>query len=347
MAQRALHGVNLTGWLTLEAWVTPTLFADSGALDESALIGSIGRDEYRRRLEAHRSGFVRQADFNQIAARGFNAVRLPVPWYVFGSDGPRPGPFVGCLAQVDDAFDWADEIGLKIVVDLAITPGAEGAEADLVRNHTDFAHYRNDMLDVVRGLCKRYGSRVAFAGIEVADTPRIQTRRGFSVSEGVALHQLRNYYRDAYAIVREEAGADPLFVIPDGGRPGAWNRFMAHDRYENVLIDCHLFHYNDRVDRVGPSGIRELVERSKASLRAVEKSGLPAMVGKWSGSLPFADTITTPEGRIALERIYISEQLATFKPCAAWFFQTWKTEGRLAGWDARVSLSSFERRMLA
>ena len=33
MAQRALHGVNLTGWLTLEAWVTPTLFADSGALD--------------------------------------------------------------------------------------------------------------------------------------------------------------------------------------------------------------------------------------------------------------------------------------------------------------------------
>ena len=108
MAQRALHGVNLTGWLTLEAWVTPTLFADSGALDESALIGSIGRDEYRRRLEAHRSGFVRQADFNQIAARGFNAVRLPVPWYVFGTDGPRPGPFVGCLAQVADAFDWAD-----------------------------------------------------------------------------------------------------------------------------------------------------------------------------------------------------------------------------------------------
>ena len=108
MAQRALHGVNLTGWLTLEAWVTPTLFADSGALDESALIGSIGRDEYRRRLEAHRSGLVRQADFNQIAARGFNAVRLPVPWYVFGTDGPRPGPFVGCLAQVDDAFDWAE-----------------------------------------------------------------------------------------------------------------------------------------------------------------------------------------------------------------------------------------------
>ena len=42
MAARVLHGVNLAGWLTLEPWVTPRLFADSGALDEDALIASIG-----------------------------------------------------------------------------------------------------------------------------------------------------------------------------------------------------------------------------------------------------------------------------------------------------------------
>ena len=128
---------------------------------------------------------------------------------------------------------------------------------------------------------------------------------------------------------------------------GTWQGAGLLSQESTIRVRLLTRNANDRVDRVGPSGIRELVERSKASLRAVEKSGLPAMVGKWSGSLPFADTITTPEGRIALERIYISEQLATFKPCAAWFFQTWKTEGRLAGWDARVSLSSFERRMLA
>ena len=122
---------------------------------------------------------------------------------------------------------------------------------------------------------------------------------------------------------------------------------MAHDRYENVWLDSHLFHYNDRVKAAGPVGIRELVDSSRASLKKAAKSSLPTMVGKWSGSLPFADSITTPEGRIALERVYISEQITAFKPCAAWFFQTWKTEGRLAGWDARVSLSSFERRMLA
>ena len=54
----------------------------------------------------------------------------------------------------------------------------------------------------------------------------------------------------------------------------------------------------------------------------------------------------TAEGRIALERIYVSRQLAAYDGCPAWFFQTWKTAARLSAWDARITLSSFERDML-
>ena len=79
MLLRAFHGVNLSGWLTLESWVTPELFADSGALDEPSLIASLGRKRYRQLVERHRDSFMSQADFTQIASRGFNAVRLPVP----------------------------------------------------------------------------------------------------------------------------------------------------------------------------------------------------------------------------------------------------------------------------
>ena len=70
------------------------------------------------------------------------------------------------------------------------------------------------------------------------------------------------------------------------------------------------------------------------------------MVGKWSASLPTPDGSMTAEGRIALERIYASGQLAAYRGCPAWFFQTWKTSAFLAGWDARVALASFERGML-
>jgi glucan 1,3-beta-glucosidase len=92
--------------------------------------------------------------------------------------------------------------------------------------------------------------------------------------------------------------------------------------------------------------VRTLVDRSRRYLAKARKSGLPTMVGKWSASLPYADAMMTPEGQIALVRVYISEQLNAFADCPGWFFQCWKTSGRLVGWDARVALASFERRML-
>lgn len=347
MGDRALHGVNLTGWLTLEPWVTPSLFADSGTLEEAALAQALGRRRYAEAVRHHRATFLSQSDFVQIAARGFNAVRLVVPWYWLGSDGPDAGPFRGCVREVDEAMDWADEIDLKVILALGLAPGAEGVAASLVRNHDDFAHYRDDMVAVVGALAKRYGTRQALAGIELADAPKGQTRRGLALTDGVPLHLLRNYYRDAYDAVRANAGNDLVVVMPDAGCHDAWGRFMAQRHYRNAWMDCTLYRYLDQVGPTGPLGVRQLAQRSSAELAQLAKSGLPVMVGKWSGSLPYADSATTPEGSIALERVFLSEQIEAFSSCPAWFFQTWKTEGRLRGWDARISLASFERRMLA
>ena len=121
---------------------------------------------------------------------------------------------------------------------------------------------------------------------------------------------------------------------------------MAQDAYHNVWLDCHLFHHTDHVDAAGPSAVRKLVDKSRSYLAKARKSGLPTMVGKWSASLPYADSMMTPEGQIALARVYVSEQLTAFSDCPGWFFQTWKTSGKLVGWDARVALATFERRML-
>lgn len=346
MAAFVPHGVNLTGWLTLESWVTPELFADSGALDEVSLIGSIGNRRYTEVVERHRASFLGPSDFKQIAARGFNAVRLPVPWYVFGKKGPEPGPYVGCLQSVENAFNWAEDIGLKILLVLAISPGSTDEARSLVRDQVDFKEYRADMLDVIKMLAHRYALREGFLGIEVADDPHLQVRRGVSFSEGLAKHTLRNYYRDAYKVIRRETGPDTLVVFPDGGQLMALRTFRAKDKYENVWLDCHLLHHTDNVDAAGPSAVRKLVDKSRTSLEEAAKTGVPTMVGKWSASLPFADAMMTPEGRIALARVYVSEQLAAFRRCPGWFFQTWKTSGRLVGWDARIALASFERRML-
>ena len=346
MANHPLHGVNLTGWLTLESWVTPELFAEAGALDERALVDALGPDRYAECVRAHREEFVTREDFVKIAARGFNAVRLPVPWYVYGDEGPEPGPYVGCIELVDQALDWAEEIGLNVVFALAINPGGPHADDGMAPDNADCHVPRERILDVVYALAKRYASRVGFFGLGLADDVVPQVRRGLALTDGVPQHRLRNYYREAYELVRNAAGEDPVVIMPDGGVPGGWGRFMAQRHYKNVWLDCHLDRTSTRVDVSGPSGVRRLVAAHAKHLREAKRSGMPVMVGKWSSSLPIADSQMTPEGRIALERVYTSEQLGTYEKCPAWFFNTWKTSGMLAGWDARVALATFERGMI-
>lgn len=345
MVERAtLHGVNLTGWLNLESWVTPDLFAGTGSLGEGGVLEVLGRELYRDLIDEHRDTFITEEDFTLIARRGFNAVRLPVPWYVLGRKGPEPGPYIGCLEHVDHAMEWAAQNNLRVLLLLAIGPGKPNEEQSVSKSGRN---HRGAMLEVLSALARRYAHAPALMGFEVADEPVVQRRQGFfGITEGVPLHVLRNYYRDAYETIRVAAGEGPRIVLPDAGMPSMWRAFMTSRKYKNVWLDCHLYHYTDHLDATGPAGTAELVQKSKHTLAQARKSGLPVMVGAWSAALPFADSLMTPEGRIALERVYCSEQITAFEDLPAWFFQTWKTGAHLSGWDSRIALASFERSML-
>jgi glucan 1,3-beta-glucosidase len=127
---------------------------------------------------------------------------------------------------------------------------------------------------------------------------------------------------------------------------------MAQRQYQNVWLDCHLDKPSAIMADMGYApgastlGVRHIMAAIHRHIREDQRSGLPVMVGKWSSALPIADAAMTPEGRVALERIYSSEQLTAYEKLPAWFFQTWKTTGRLSSWDARVALSSFERGLI-
>lgn len=342
-SRQVYHGVNLSGWLVLETWVTPSLFAGTGAFDEPSLANAMDSDRYANMLAHHRDTFVTERDFLKIAARGYNSVRLQVPWFVFGEQGPMPGPSAGCLSYVDAAFDWAEAAGIDVLLDIASAPGTDPSSP--ASFFGDVESFRSAVLDVTGGLCARYAERENFLGIEPIDEIQGRARRGFSITEGVPPHLLRNFYREAYEVVRAAAGPRPVFVVNDAGIPASWRAFMAPKRYVNVWLDSHVYHYAESMNASGPTGVRRLVDESAAYLGQARRSGLPVMVGEWSAALPLADAGMTPEGRIALERVYSAGQMSAFAGSAAWFFQTWKTEGRLSSWDARVALSSFEKGM--
>ena len=347
METKALRGVNLAGWLRLESWVTPDLFADSGALEEDSLVRALEPKVYAELVKEHRESFITLADFERLAARGLNAVRIEVPWYVFGGRGPATSGRIGCIEHVDAALDWAGQTDVKVL--LAVIPDTEFVSlvADASSNSPVTARRREEHLRVISSLAKRYRDNEAFLGIELGDEIKARKRKFLTYTEGIPLHVIRNYYREGYEAVRRVAGTRPVVVIPDAGEPGAWKNFMAHDRYENVWLDIHPYRIVNDETTAAPTSTRVVMGRIREGLTQAKRSKLPVMAGKWSASLPLADSSLTPEGRRALERLFTSQQLAAYEGCKAWFFHTWKTATRLSGWDARIALSSFERSLLS
>ena len=55
-----LRGANLGGWLVLEKWMTPALFADSDAVDECTFMQT---EHAIEKLTRHRDTFVTEDDW--------------------------------------------------------------------------------------------------------------------------------------------------------------------------------------------------------------------------------------------------------------------------------------------
>ena len=94
-----IKGVNLGNWLVLEKWMSPDLFAGTEAEDETQLCSDLDDVAKRERLTVHRDSYVTERDFAYLANRHIDAVRIPVPFFVFG-DYP---PYLGCAEYLDRA----------------------------------------------------------------------------------------------------------------------------------------------------------------------------------------------------------------------------------------------------
>ena len=349
-----IRGVNLSGWFILEPWVTPSLFAATGASNDGELQQVLGAVAYNERVREHYETFISEADFKRMSAMGLNAVRIPLPWHVFGSQTDRES-YISCIDYIDRALEWAEKYEMRVLLDLATVPGGQGdangssVTPDIVGDWHSSVSGRAVALETLERLAERYGERDGLLGIELLDSPVMSVRKNlFTVTEGIPSHYLRNFYCDAYEAIRRHMPSRKVIVFSDSGHPGAWKRFMAGDRYQNVVMDLHLYHFRDETaqDITTPRGLAAALGRNKDLIRRATDLGFPVFVGEWSGAAVLAGSSLTPEGRRAYERVFVSNQLATFDDADGWFFQTWKTERRIAAWDARVALAPLERAMM-
>ena len=154
-----IKGVNLGNWLVLEKWMSPALFDGTTAEDEYYLPTQLSRDAYEARIKVHRSEYISERDFATIARIGLNTVRIPIPYFIFGD---RP-PFIGCIEELDKAFNWAEKYGLRILIDLHTVPmsqnGFDNGGISGVCKWSQLPEEVDFVVDLLGRLAERYGRR--------------------------------------------------------------------------------------------------------------------------------------------------------------------------------------------
>ena len=339
-----IRGVNLGGWLVLEKWMTPALFEGLAATDETTWCVELGADAAPR-LQAHRESFITRADFEWLAARGINAVRLPVGHWVLGPPvpwhakyGASPFPFIkGADGCVDRALEWARDCGIAVLLDLHAAPGCQnGFDNGGLLGVCDWPanpEYVDFSVDLLGRMAARWGHHPALGGIQVLNEPRWD----------IPTPLLKDFYARAYRAIRAHAPPGRVTVVfHDGFRPASeYAGFFDAPLFEDVLYDLHRYQCFERADldldvaghlkKAGFDAAREADEVQRTL-------GIPAICGEWSLGLdlkvvslwapgPYDHALDRLDrfGEDVALRAYGAAQLASFERYRGWFFWSYRT----------------------
>ena len=236
--------------------MSPALFDGTTAEDEYYLPRQLSKEVYEARIKIHRSEYITERDFVAIKSMGMEAVRIPVPYFIFGDREP----FIGCTEELDKAFNWAEAYGLQILIDLHTAPLSQnGFDNGGISGVCKWAQNPEEMefvLTVLERLARRYGTRKGLWGIEVINEPvtenmwktmNVQERYPAvdpELAEGsgpVTLDFLKDFYKEAYDRIRAYMPEEKYVVIHDGFELKAWKGYMQEEKYKNVVLDTHQY----------------------------------------------------------------------------------------------------------
>ncbi len=337
------RGVNLGGWLVLEKWMTPSLFDGLQAEDETAWCIEQG-PQATERLHRHWQTFITADDFAWLASCGINAIRIPVGHWLLGGDypyhpsyGPHRYPYVsGGDAILDQAFSWAEQYGLAVVLDLHAAPGCQngfdnGGIKDVCDWHTQQA-FIDHSLQVLALLAERYSHSPALAAIEVLNEPRWDVPTAvLSRYTEQACQQIRRYCRPEQVAV----------IFHDGFRDfREYGSLLSQDA--NAVFDIHryqCFAADDVNSDIFRHINKSVSDWKREADTLITAAGRRTVVGEWSlglnprfielwnqQALDYPGLTMDAFQQDISYRAYAAAQLACFEKYRGWFFWSYKTE---------------------
>lgn len=349
-----IKGVNLGNWLVLEKWMCPSLFEGTDAKDEYHLARALPFEIYRERMRRHRAEYITERDFAVIAHMGFNAVRIPVPYFIFGDRAP----FIGCIEELDNAFVWAERWEIKILIDLHTVPGSQnGFDNGGLCGVCKWAQMPEEVdyaLMVLEKLAERYGKRKGLLGIEALNEPITTLLTGACKwqemgiikqyppaesrladgSSPIPAEFLREFYVNAYRRTVKHMDCDKYFVFHDAFCLTAWKDFMQEEVFRNVLLDVHI--YISSLEYGGcKKSMEDYIRTLNEQAEQIQEMSryIPVICGEWCLDNSYVREIKDKEQRNRIYQTLAKEQLKTWKKCAGFFYWSYKLITETADMD--------------
>ena len=241
-ASKPARGVNLGGWLSLEPFITPSLFEYDkklGIIDEWTLSQHLGSSAPKA-LEDHYKSFVTEDTFKDIRAAGLDHVRIPFSyWAVQVYDGD-PYVFRTSWRYLLRAIEWARKYGLRVNLDIHGLPGSQNGWNHSGRwgqirwlNGTDGDTNAQRSLDVHDQLSKffaqdRYKNIITHYGL--CNEPRMTF---------LDANKVIAWTQKAYALTKKN-GIKALIIFGDGFMGlNNWQGLMAG--HDDLVLDVHQY----------------------------------------------------------------------------------------------------------
>jgi glucan 1,3-beta-glucosidase len=239
-----IRGVNLGGWLSIEPFITPSLFSryplTDGVVDEFTLCQKLGSSAGSV-IETHYATFISEEDFAEIAQAGLDHVRIQYSyWAVKTYDGD---PYVAQISwrYLLRAIEYCRKYGLRVNLDLHGIPGSQNGWNHSGRqgvigwlNGTDGDVNAQRALDIHDQLSQffaqpRYKNIVAIYGL--ANEPKMLS---------LPVESVLNWTTTATELVQKN-GITAMIAFSDGFLNLSKWKYMNKNGPPNMLLDTHQY----------------------------------------------------------------------------------------------------------
>ena len=189
------RGMGLGGWLVPEGYMLHTE-AQSPTTIRADIVDVIGETATDQFYSAYHQNYVTREDIHELAAWGFDHVRMPFHYNMFSH--ARGVPNEWGFEVTDSLIAWCSEVGMHVVLDMHCAPGGQNHGpisdsdgparlwlADSNKTHT---------MMIWEAIATRYADEPWIGGYDLLNEPVL--------AEGVSLQDFRRLYMDLTTVIR-------------------------------------------------------------------------------------------------------------------------------------------------